>query len=384
MASPVTGEGTVLPLGFTEFKDSGQEDYNFRDGKAEFQRIFDGPWENRQQFIFDHVLPSIQSAEGETFLHVPQRYPAFRQAIPYRATVKGMLRTTRAPALENLISHDIARITVYYSTIQAPSQNSGGGGGDINFVEESVDSEIEILPLPAQKFEYQFHYFNGTPTNYETYLAHGGSPGIIKLTKKATEEGKINHIIRRLNYRIKVPFITQPRWGYISTYQGSLNSAPFITPSGLFAAPGQLRFDGISSVTKRELQDITNPQATGWEFDFVFCYYKPGWNTHPTTAPIDPNITENADLTLALRDLPPEQTKIRHAAIIPPLFPYKFHQLIFANVPVIELLNWQRWFFDRPPEIIKRFYDPDDPLDFTVQEYLEFINADVARPLWVA
>jgi hypothetical protein len=389
-ASPIAATGPYA-YGYTEHYTSGDESYDQEAGKVEFVRVFQGPWEHRQSFLFDHIFPRTETAEGQVFTRVPDVYPAYRSARPYKATVKGGLATDKETISgDPFIKHTIATITVNYKVPE--NSNPGGGDLDVLYVEESCETETEILPLPARKFEYTIIYNGQYEIDYQTYLVERQIQHPSAFTfkrKRATEDGKINHLIKRINYKLKVPFLIAPRWGYISAMLGSVNYAPFITVSNLFVAPGQFRFDGITSVTKRELTS----QVLGWEFEFAFSFYKPGWNTKPTVMPISDELSQSGlsdgiltkeDVTLTLAEIEAEDTKVRHASIIPPLYPYKFHQLIFAPIPVADLLAWYRWFFSRPYELVRKFYDPDDPVDLTPEEMQALISDPISKPLWVA
>lgn len=360
--SPLEGSDLApLPLGFTEYKESGEEDFNWKEGKADLIRIFDGRWEHRHPFIFQHILPNIAAANGETVFSSPSVYPEYHNARAYRASIKGF-GTTRIGDT-GLIKHAMARITVHYSTpdFTDDSQDSGRppGSEDRLYVIETVDTETEILPIPARKSTVCYHSgmddipcvpYQVGDGGYETeaeYLAVVGE----KVVKKLTELGKIPYRINRFNYKLKLPYVLYPRWAEIDFCLGKLNYIPFITPSGLFAAPGQLRYDGLSSVTKREL-------SVGhllWEMEHKFCYYKPGWNTVP-----------DADETTGL---------IRNVVINPPLYEDAVHQLIFGPMSRSLIASMREWWRRQNVEIRRRIYNAKRDRKLTQGDIVRLITA---------
>lgn len=353
-ASPVTGEGEQ-PFGYTVFKKSPKETFDFLAGKADFEVVFDGPWVNRHRFIFEHILPSTFDADGTVLHSAGAAYPEYPFAKAYKAEVEGLLKTGKTE--EGVISHDIARITIHYSTPDfVPGDDGGQGGGGNNpdpiYVVESVESETEIIPLPARKFTYAY-LSNGQVTDYESYYNHPDA-----VVKKATERGKVNYLKKVFTYKLKLPYVIFPRWGYIDAFLGSVNRAPFITPSGLFAPPGTLLYDGIGAITKREL----STSALAWEIDYIFKYYRPGWNTFP--------------------EVKDDGSTIVHSAIKPMLFPFRFHQLIFANVSMNRLIDWTQWYIQQSSEFKDKFQNPQADLTFTPEEIREFNNMSIAENIW--
>ena len=332
MVSPIDNDPeSPLPLGFTEFKESGQENYDFKEGKADFIRIFDGPWENRQEFLFNHVLPVVTEANGTTIYSSPNVYPEYTWARAYKAEIKGLLKTDKTE--QNFIKHTMARITVHYSTPDFidDSGNNGGnrppGSNDRIYVVETVDSETEIYPLPARKFQTCYHMDRGI-----CYPQDGGESFV---AGKATELGKIPYRLNRFIYKLKLPLVINPRWADIDFSLGGVNYIPFVTPSGLYAPPGTLRYDGISSVTKREL----TVGALVWEMEHKFTYYKPGWNTFP--------------------DVDDTGTKIVHKRLTPPLYHNAVHQRIFIDIANNIVERAADHFENQPAEAKDRFFVPE-------------------------
>lgn len=372
MVSPISGpvDEAPLPLGFTEFKTSGRESFDWREGKAELVRVFDGPWEDRHSFIFEHVIPQVQSTSNETIYSSPNVYPDYPAARAYKADVEGKLTTTKNEST-GMIQHAMARITVYYSTPNfVDDSNNGGnrppGSPDPLYVEETVDTETEILPIPARKFTACYHGNNeGVPCvpfepgdgGYETeeeWLEAVGD----KVSKKITELGKIPVRINRFNYKLKLPYVIFPRWAAIDFCLGKINYIPFITPSGLFAAPRTLRYDGLASVTKREL----SIGALVWEMEHKFCYYRPGWNTVP-------DIDDNG--------------KYRDVSIDPPLYLDAIHQSIFVPISNSEIRAAREWWLNISIENKRRIYQPRRDDNLSQEQLDEIINNTGFNNNWV-
>jgi hypothetical protein len=350
-----------LPLGFTEYKDSGKEDYNWKEGKADLVRIFDGVWEQRLNFIFNHVLPQVSTADGETVYSSPNVYPDFPSARAYRASIEGKLATSKDEST-GMIKHRLARITVYYSTPDFVDDSDGSnrppGSTDPLYVVESVDTETEILPIPARKFVTCYYGGEGDVPcapwqqgdgGFETeaeWLLHVGD----KVTRKITELGKVPYRINRFNYKLKLPYVLFPRWADIDYCLGKLNYIPITMPSGLFAPPETLRYDGLASVTKREL----SRGALVWEMEHKFCYYKPGWNTVP--------------------ECDEDTGKIVNTYLTPPLYGQAIHQRIFVPYPnsVVEAVN--RWWRNVTIAMRRRLYNPTRETALTQEEIRDFLN----------
>lgn len=362
MVSPISGpvDEAPLPLGFTEFKISGKESYDWREGKAELTRVFDGPWESRHEFIFDHVIPQVNSANGQTIYSSPNVYPDYPAARAYKADVEGKLTIGKNEST-GMIKHAMARITVYYSTPNfvddSNNNNRPPGSNDPLYVEETVDTETEILPIPARKVTACYHGGHddipcepfepgdaGVQTEAE-WLAIVGDT----VRKKVTELGKIPIRINRFNYKLKLPYVIFPRWADIDFCLGKVNYIPFITPSGLFAAPGTLRYDGLASVTKREL----SIGALVWEMEHKFCYYRPGWNTVPD---ID------------------DSGKYRDLSVSPPLYLDAALQTIFIPISNSAIMSARRWWQSVSIANRKKLYQPRRSSRLTQDQLSNFLN----------
>lgn len=341
MVSPLdNSEDAPLPLGFTEFKDSiTEEEFDWKaEGRAEFQRVFDGPWENRYRFIFDHIMPLVFEANGVQMFNSAAVFPFYPAARAYNAKISAKLVCSGKDE-DNVIKHRLARITVLYGLPVFVDESGGGGGGnnDRLWVEETVESETEIHPLTARHFSSAYNQSSGSR---HPSADQGGGADI--LSKPLTEAGKIPYRIVRFVYKLKLPIVFFPRWADIDYCLNGVNRAPFITPSGLYAPPGTLRYDGISSVTKRELQTA----ALAWTMEHKFTYYRPGWNTYPV-------IGEGQ-----------AAGKIIHADIVPPLCHFCYHQLIFVGLSIAQLNAWVDQFNNLDADIKRRFFDQghDNPL----------------------
>ncbi len=301
-----------LPLGFTEFKDSGTEDFDFDAGEVNAVRIFDGPWENRHRFLFENILATVSNVNGENVFSDPSRYPDIPNATAFKASIKGLLKTGLGD--EQQITHELARITVSYKTHSFSQDGSSGNSQNKNnYIEESLDTSTELLPLAGEKISYkkEFSYDDGNV---------GQGPQVITTLKKLTEEVHFNYIVKHINYKLRIPIDLAPRWGAITAALGTVNMVPIITPSGLMADRFRLRYDGISGVTKREI----SAGVLAWELTHSFSFYAPGWNTRP-------RINDDGEL--------------EHAAIIPKLYQYYDHRLIFRTIAPNQItLDLNAWF----------------------------------------
>lgn len=368
--SPLEGSDLApLPLGFTEYKESGEEDFNWKEGKADLIRIFDGRWEHRHPFIFQHILPNVATASGETIYSSPSVYPEYHNARAYRATIKG-LGTTRIGDT-GLIKHAMARITVHYSTPDFTDDSDGSnrppGSEDRIYVIETVDTETEILPIPARKLTVCYFSSDDYPCmpwevgdgGYDTeaeYLAAMGD----KVVKKLTELGKFPYRINRFNYKLKLPYVIAPRWADITYCLGKVNYIPFVTPSGLFAPPGTLRYDGLASVTKREL----SRGYLVWEMEHKFCHYAPGWNTIP-----------ECDETTG---------QIRDVALDPALYFDAVHQTIFIPMNQSDIRAAREWWKKQTLSTRRRLYSPRRDRKFTQEEIRNLLSDREWRgPVWI-
>lgn len=309
-------------FGFTEFKGSATEQLDWYNGTVELQRIFDGPWENRLAFV-DSLIVKVDEVNGNQVIFDPAFYPGYEDAFAYKVDIKGMLKVDR-DTVDNIIKYDMARITVSYMApkFKFPDKKNKEDTTpeDRLFVEESLHSSVEILPIKinipiwtGDTTENPIHD-NDPIVGYDPinqiplYPSYDGTPEGLAAGYTLKEES-FNKTIVIFNYKLKIPITTRPRWANITQAAGKINSSQFITPSGLVANPNQLRYDGVSAITKREISG----KVLAWEIEHDFAFYEPGWNTKPTgfainhegvvlSAPILPHLYATYDLNLIFSD----------------------------------------------------------------------------------
>lgn len=296
----------ILPWGFTEWKESGVEDYDLENGLKEYVRIFDGPWINRLKFITD-LTSQLTEVEGNQVITTGEKsiafYPDDQTARAYKVNVQPKLATDKDS--KNFIRHAMARVTVNYKpyTYSFPNDRNPL---QANLIEESVESSVEILPLKTTTQVYTGDTRLGTPLTYgdpiigytqytdpkvPVYPQYDDSNGetykdFLKL-KEITRTKRVTI----LHYKLKIPLVLRPRWTHINNSLSCVNKYIAITPSGLVAPIGTLRYDGFSSITKRE----TVTGGFGWEMEHVFSYYKPGWNTYPDIQVLSSDLLGNSN-----------------------------------------------------------------------------------------
>lgn len=315
-------------FGYTEFKESAEENLDWLNGTVELTRVFDGPWENRLAFV-ESLLARVDEVGGTQVIFNPAFYPGYDDAFAYKCAIKGKLKVGR-DTTENIITFDMARITVNYTApkFKFPDKKNPNDTtpSDRLFVEESLQSSIEILPIKIQipiwtgeTTENQiqstdpivgYEAFSPYDPLYPSYDNSGPDGGAAALAAGFTlKEDTVNKTIVIFNYKLKIPIATKIRWANIQEAAGKINSKDFITPSGLIAAPNTLRYDGVSAITKREISG----KVLAWEIEHDFAFYKSGWNTRPTgfsidkegvvlDAPILPHLYKAYDLNLIFSD----------------------------------------------------------------------------------
>ncbi len=298
--TPVTDNDNDLWFGFGERKGSCNENYDFYDGTIEATRLFIGPWENRIDFIKSKVMAEITPGENNNQSIIPPNsYPDNPAATAYKADVKGIFVDGQNEEDQFQITYKYAAITVHYKIF--PFGLPGGGTVDVEFIQETVEATSELIPIP-----YNFDVFDDSP-GYK--LA-----GVTKL--KGHRDGKLNKVITILHYKLTIPIVVEPDFEILGAYSGRVNGDyRFLLPSGYIADTDTMRYDGFSSVSRREISH----NRLAWSITLNFAFYVGGWNTLPTpvltdpddpdsdvimiNAPIDPPLYESADLNKLLYGL---------------------------------------------------------------------------------
>lgn len=243
-------------FGFTEYKESGDEEFDYQNGIIRAIRIFDGPWENRYDFI-NSFSAQYNSVNGQQIYIPAPSHPTIKGACVVKANTKGYLQTDKDD-VNNIVTHTMARVTLTYETpkYNFNKSNTTADPRELQrfFIEESLESSTEIYALDA----------DGVKIDGKNIALAGVKKFPLRLVY--------------LNYRLTFPFIFEPRFSYVGIMSGLVNSTPFVTPSGLIAPPGCLLFDGISGITKREIFE----GLLVWQITYNFTFFKDGWNYQPT------------------------------------------------------------------------------------------------------
>lgn len=328
-----------FPFGFTEKAgESAEENLDWLNGTVDLVRVFEGPWENRIDFVLA-LFAGVVSVRGQQVVFNPAFYPEYEGAFAHKVNIKGKLKADRN-VVTNLIKYDIAHIVVNYTAAKFnfPNQKDKNDTSQpkIDFVEESITSSTEGLPLKINKSIYTGPTQTSPAKDGDPVVGFGASneplypfydPNTTDLEDLFTlKEFTYNKILVILNYKLKIPVILEPNWLGIQSCLGKVNRQPFTMPSGLTADIETLRYDGISAITKRELSQGT----LAWEFEHNFAYYSPGWNTRPNASFNDvPNAEGFAKDAIVVKDMP----------IIPKLYYSAVFQNIFIGSFIGEVIQ---------------------------------------------
>lgn len=209
---------------YKEKKGSNPEKISFSEGGFEATRVWEGPYNDRFNFIYNYLV-TYSSSSGR---YLPQRYPVNIPAYLDEVTIQGV-GAIRHNSTTGMIEYDRAIITAKYKT-KPYNQNDEEDQPDnerwVNkiFIEEEIDSNITIAQ--ANKEEFKDH-------------------GVI-----IEAGGPLNIPIITATIIITETFVMRPWWFEIGVMCGVVNSLAFITPSGFVCPKETLRYDGPFGVTK--------------------------------------------------------------------------------------------------------------------------------------
>lgn len=240
------------------------ENYNFQTGAITANRVFEGPWANRQRFIFGSILKPMRIVAGTTLLPTPQRYPDANIAFAKSVDVVGKGKSSIGP--NGMAAWERAELTVDYGTSAANFAPSVQASTDNEtytnaiYMEEAIDSSIEALPLTGSA---------------------------VKKSSDDVKLGGVDKITKFIIFADLVLTQTQlikPRWGAIGNIVGKVNNNAFVTPSGFAVEAGKLLYAGPFGNTKvnikdgsGELKDRAFPLPV-WSLSHRFKFNSIGWN----------------------------------------------------------------------------------------------------------
>lgn len=252
-----------------------QESYDAQSGTVTATRYFVGSWANRKDFIFNYLFQPTSLGEGSTLFLKPAEYPDLKGLYASNVQVRGA-GIGVWDADEEKTVWERARITVQYT--RSPQNQSDesdqeqDGLPDYLFVDEAIDSHVELLTIPGAKVVAN-----------EAVAAVNGLPAVA-VGDILHEEGEESKVIASATIVLNRNRILVPPWEYVGYILGSVNSNTFITPSGFICPAGTLRFDGPSGNTKVNVFDQTGLEDEDafpipiWDFSLKFEFNVEGWN----------------------------------------------------------------------------------------------------------
>lgn len=263
------GTADNLPYSFNEKDKSGNESWDLVQGSRELERIFEGPWANRYDFIEKYL--GIQLLDGNTALG--NSHPLDIQAKPARLSISG-IGSTNIDTSTTFISYDRAIINVNYQRFPYALVGITGDRSqdhpDFLYLSESFSSEIELLELEEKNI----------------VLRAGGPAGDEKVTTK-----KHQFPIHFLNYNINVPihttiptpedytdFDASDDFDLIAAFtrvNGQVNKYTVRTFSGLVFPAFTLAFQGMQSESN---QSIFIEDRLVYSTQFSFKYNPVRWD----------------------------------------------------------------------------------------------------------
>lgn len=262
--------------GYTEFRDSGDENWQIEQGVINITRVFKGPWDKRVDFVNDVLIAGI--TDDNRYFGKP--HPDYPQSYVDRITITGTGKTNQE-SLTDLIKHDRATITANYKTFPGGSPDSSSPGQNQNlgllFFQEHVSTEVEILELPLEKIRINI------------YPEGGGNP----IPVPHLDSTRLRKKITFMNYQVDIPFWINPNWNGadgILNNLGIINAATITTYQSGFSFPSDtLLFLGPVGSTKREL---SKKNKLVWGMSLMFKYNPIGWHRYPTIDDSNPNSPE--------------------------------------------------------------------------------------------
>lgn len=258
---------TQFALGYSEYTgEAGQaatrERFDWESGEITATRIFKGPWEDRIDFVNDHL---------------DKEYPDLPQAKLANVEILG-IGVASVNSDTGQASWDTAQLTVTYKTLQQETPASPTKPQTVEdfsnrrFIEESLEGRVEILQVDASD------YWVDSAANAQQfgtqYLQENEGLRLNALDK-------INLLDPTEILTLKQQFVGVPFWTEMHMARGKVNNNCFIAPSGIAFAAESLRYDGTTGRTKIDVDtrgSEDNPFPV-WELEHSFAHKIVGWNT---------------------------------------------------------------------------------------------------------
>lgn len=253
--TPAIVEGTPLRAGWSEFRDSeDDEGYDAISGQMDAKRIFDGPWNDRQEFIYDVLTGVTSTSAGNQIYTGGLGYPDYPNAIACRATVKKLLAT--GIDSRGIIAHQKCRVTIYYDTQAFNNNGQDPDGGGLIFADETWESSTEMLTFP----------FNKTIPGWTSSSGAVFAPVVA--------QGSFKKLFALITYKIHFPIVLVPKWAAMDNALGCINKVALPGWQGPGRAIETLRYDGYTIQSKRVLRQ----GMLSFDIVHTFVFNKIGWN----------------------------------------------------------------------------------------------------------
>jgi hypothetical protein len=251
---------SVLPYSYLEkHRPPTTERISFTQGTFEATRIFEGPWEDRFNFVFNYLYEEITGVGNTTNYAIPHQYPDYTGAYVDDVDITGMGSSSErssdgAPVWERAMIAAVYRDKPWnFDTLPNDSREAYTNA---IFIEEGCDSDFEIFGL------------NGDD---------------LKFTGEAVAAGdKISFNMTVINEFVSIttPLVSNPLWIAFQMAEGRINDEIFITPNGKVFNVGTLRYDGYSASTKLNIVETPDDFSLPiWELRHKFAYNPYGWNS---------------------------------------------------------------------------------------------------------
>ena len=241
-------------LGFQEYTGDGQaptrERFDFESGEITATRIFKGPWENRIDFIHDHL---------------DVRYPDIPQAVLANIDILG-LGVSSVNDTTGQAEWERVQLTVNYKTLQQETPSNPRGEQNLDdfskrrFIEEAIEGGVEMQQTEGASWQIA----DGEPNAGD----------------KLNELDKINKLLPLETLTIKQNFLGIPNWMEMHLARGKVNNNAWISPSGIPFASESLRYDGTTADTKIDIDTRGSEDSPFpvWELTHKFSHNVFNWN----------------------------------------------------------------------------------------------------------
>ena len=245
------------------------ERFNIFDGQIIATREFIGPYEDRINFITDHVLGGTVNAGDVSVYLSPAKLPGFSNVFASQIEIEG-----RGTAIHDgdtgRAKWDRAYIKVTYEARNFNANSEGGNNDSVNsfiehlFIEETTETSAEFLKLPGSSVE----------------MKRGG------VWERLADDGDHHLVIPISEMKLKQHHIIRPNWPEIDDLIGKVNSEVFITPSMRWFKKETVMYNGVTGVTKINIfnggglgiDDETFTAIPLWTLEHSFSFNRIGWN----------------------------------------------------------------------------------------------------------